>query len=151
MFSWLAYMRTQDLTWGFARHQRWSFLVAVVMGAGFFAQPRAKFFEKDPRCWALIAIAAWFGMGLISSGKFDDAFMVKRYAEFVKIIAIGLFTTAVVTRKQHLRVLVWVIALSFGFYGIKVGLAGVLSFGRVQVLQGPGGMLEDNNDFSLVY
>ena len=47
-------------------------------------------------------------------------------------------------KKEHLRVLVWVIALSFGFYGIKVGLAGVLSLGRVQVLQGPGGMLEDN-------
>ena len=31
-FSWLAYMRTQDLTWGFARHQRWSFLIAGVTG-----------------------------------------------------------------------------------------------------------------------
>ena len=39
-FSWLAYMRTQDLTWGFARRQRWSFLVAGVTAAGYFSGPR---------------------------------------------------------------------------------------------------------------
>jgi probable O-glycosylation ligase (exosortase A-associated) len=152
VFSWLAYMRTQDLTWGFARHQRWSFLVAAVMGAGFFAQPRKKLFEKDPRCWAMIGLAMWFGLAVILADGGNDYSierMIKRYVEFVKIIGIGLFTTVVVNKKEHLRVLVWVIALSFGFYGIKVGLAGVLSLGRVQVLQGPGGMLEDNNDFSL--
>ena len=147
-FSWLAYMRTQDLTWGFARHQRWSFLVAVVMGAGFFSQPREKLFQKDPRIWAMVGLAVWFGLSMVMADV-DDSYATRRYVEYVKIILVSLFTTAVVTKKAHLRVLVWVIALSFGFYGIKVGLAGVLSLGQVKVLQGPGGMLEDNNDFSL--
>ena len=147
-FSWLAYMRTQDLTWGFARHQRWSFLVATVMVAGFFSQKREKLFARDVRMWVMLALLAWFGLSILFSTGIDD-FMIKRYVEYAKIVAVSLFTTAVVTKKAHLRVLVWVIALSFGFYGIKVGLAGVLSLGRVQVLQGPGGMLRDNNDFSL--
>ena len=38
-FSLLAYMRIQDLTWGFARDQRWSLYVALAMLAGWiFAQ-----------------------------------------------------------------------------------------------------------------
>jgi probable O-glycosylation ligase (exosortase A-associated) len=148
VFSWLAYMRTQDLCWGFARHQRWSFLIAAVMGAGFLATPRDKLFEKDARCWAMLGLATWVSASALISAGFDD-FMIKRLVEFWKIIAVSLFSTAVVRKPQHLRIMVWVIALSFGFYGIKVGLAGVLSLGRVQVLQGPGGMLEDNNDFSL--
>ena len=46
--------------------------------------------------------------------------------------------------------MVWVIALSFGFYGIKVGLAGrALARAQCRSCRGPGGMLEDNNDFSL--
>jgi probable O-glycosylation ligase (exosortase A-associated) len=147
-FSWLAYMRTQDLTWGFARHQRWSFLVAIVMAAGFFAQKRERLFVKDPRMFAMLGLLACFGLSVLFSDGLDS-FMVKRYVEYAKIVLISMFTTAVVTKKAHLRVLVWVIALSFGFYGIKIGLAGVLSLGRVQVLQGPGGMLFDNNDFSL--
>jgi probable O-glycosylation ligase (exosortase A-associated) len=147
-FSWLAYMRTQDLCWGFARHQRWSFLMAAVMGAGFMAAPREKLFEKDVRCWLMIGLVIWVSLScMVSDGQ--DEFMWKRVFEFAKIIAISLFTTAVVRKPQHMRIMVWVIALSFGFYGIKVGLSGVLSLGRVQVLQGPGGMLEDNNDFSL--
>ena len=40
LFSLLAYMRLQDLTWGFARDVRWSFYVAVVTFAGFFASLR---------------------------------------------------------------------------------------------------------------
>ena len=35
MFSILAYMRLQDLAWGFARYQRWSYYVALAMGAGY--------------------------------------------------------------------------------------------------------------------
>jgi len=147
-FSWLAYMRTQDLCWGFARHQRWSFLIAGVAGAGFFAAPRDKLFERDPRCWAMIGLLVWVSTSAFVSSGLDD-FMIRRLFEFGKIIVISLVTTAIVRKPQHMRIMVWVIALSFGFYGIKVGLSGVLSLGRVQVLQGPGGMLADNNDFSL--
>jgi probable O-glycosylation ligase (exosortase A-associated) len=44
--------------------------------------------------------------------------------------------------------LLWTIALCLGFYGFKGGLFGLLSGGAV-ILRGPGGMLEDNNDFAL--
>ena len=39
-------------------------------------------------------------------------------------------------------------ALSLGFYGVKNGLLGVAS-GGATIKRGPGGMLEDNNDFAL--
>jgi len=147
-FSWLAYMRTQDLTWGFARHQRWSFLIAGVTAGGFAMNPQGKTWTRDPRTWAMIFLAVWVGVSVAAGDIYDD-FQLNRYLEYVKIIAVSLFTTAVVVKREHLRVLVWVIALSFGFYGIKVGLGGVLSLGRMQVLQGPGGNMADNNDFSL--
>lgn len=153
LFSWLAYMRPQDLCWGFAREQRWSFLTAVVTIAGFVSQPGAKqMFIRTWRTWAMIGLAVWVGLSLFSAWlKYpeDAAMKVNMYVDFLKIIGVALFTTAVVVRREHLRMLMWIIALSFGFYGVKVGLAGVLSFGRVQVLQGPGGMLEDNNNFAL--
>jgi probable O-glycosylation ligase (exosortase A-associated) len=154
VFSWLAYMRTQDLCWGFARKQRWSFLVAAVTLAGYFSRPREKLFVSDPRCWAMLLLVVQVGLStgigaIEAAGRTDSEYQINRYIEFVKVIGVALFTTAVVVRREHLRVLVWVIALSFGFYGIKVGLAGVLSLGRIKVLQGPGGMLEDNNNFAL--
>jgi probable O-glycosylation ligase (exosortase A-associated) len=45
-----------------------------------------------------------------------------------------------------MRVMAWTIALSLGFYGAKCGIFGFLGG---EVFQGPGGLLLDNNDFSL--
>jgi len=147
-FSWLAYMRTQDLCWGFARYQRWSFLVAMVTFAGFFARPFEKLWAPFWRCYAMIALAIWVALSVaVRELKSFDA--VPAIIEFAKVVYIALFTTAVVLRKEHLRMVVWIIALSLGFYGVKVGLSGVLSGGSITVKQGPGGMLEDNNNFGL--
>jgi len=49
LFTLLAYMRVQDLTWGFARYQRWSFYVAGITLAGFFFSSGTKrFMLPDP-------------------------------------------------------------------------------------------------------
>ena len=48
VFSWLAYMRVQDLTWGFARGMRWSYYVAIVTFAGYLvSKERRRWFERD--------------------------------------------------------------------------------------------------------
>ncbi len=147
-FSWLAYMRTQDLTWGFARFQRWSFLVAGVTLAGFLASGQLQSFLPRIRCWMMLALTLWVGAAIVNAGAFDKG-QVEQYVEYLKVVGVALFTTIVVTKREHLRVLLMVIGLSFGFYGMKIGIAGLLSLGRMVVKQGPGGMLSDNNDFAL--
>jgi probable O-glycosylation ligase (exosortase A-associated) len=148
VFSWLAYMRVQDLTWGFARTIRWSFFVAIVTFAGFIGHRRDRWFSPDLRCWMMVALIVLLGVGIVFSER-PDAYQITRYTEFIKIVAIALFTTAVVRTREHLRVLVWVIALSLGFYGVKSGIWGIMTLGRTPILRGPGGMLADNNDLSL--
>src|SRR5882672_4053305 len=147
-FSWLAYMRTQDLCWYWARNQRWSFLIAVVTILGYLSRPNKELFIKSWRSYAMLALLAWVGLSVIMSPETTEA-QVNAYVEFGKIIGVALFTTVVITKPEHLRMLMWVIALSFGFYGVTVGLSGVLSGGNMQVKQGPGGMLEDNNSYAL--
>jgi probable O-glycosylation ligase (exosortase A-associated) len=149
VFSWLAYMRVQDLTWGFAKGMRWSYYVAIVTFAGFLvSRERKRWFVSDPRCYIMLILCALIGLGIMFSRN-PEANQIDRYIEYLKIVAISLFTTAIVTTKERLRVLVWIIALSFGFYGVKSGLWGIMTGGQSQVLRGPGGMLADNNDFSL--
>lgn len=151
VFSWLAYMRVQDLTYGFAKTQRWSFYVAILMFAGFFlGKARQQFFQRDARTYMMIALAVVVGVGVILTdrgGALTLKVQLNAYIEFVKIIAVALFTTSLVKTREQLRVMLWVIALSFGFYGIKSGLFGVM--GGSHILQGPGGLMKDNNDFAL--
>ncbi len=150
MFSWLAYMRVQDLTWGFARGMRWSFYLALLTFSGWFFSPvRRRFFLPDARTYLMITMAVLIGIGIILSNAPDKVWQFKQYTEFVKIIAIALFTTGIVSSREHLRLLIWVIALSLGFYGVKNGIWGLKTLAQVPIIRGPGGMLYDNNDFSL--
>ncbi len=150
LFTLLAYMRIQDLTWGFARYQRWSFYIAIVTLVGFMMlQGEKRFMLNDVRNAIMVGLAVIVGIGLLASGQLEGGQDVNKYVEYCKIIGIAAFTTGIVTRRDHLRILVWTIALSFGFYGFKNGLAGILSGGSVKVLEGPGGMMSDNNDFAL--
>ncbi|MBK8178938.1 MAG: putative O-glycosylation ligase, exosortase A system-associated [Planctomycetes bacterium] len=148
VFSWLAYMRPQDLCWGFARQQRWSFLIAFVTMVGYAQLRPDLWFRRNTRCYLMMFLVVWVTLGVIAANTWSPG-QVDRWVELAKIIGVALFTTAVVRTAAQLRVMVWVIALSLGFYGVKSGLTGVLTGMSAQVLVGPGGMLADNNDFAL--
>ncbi|MEM9381847.1 MAG: putative O-glycosylation ligase, exosortase A system-associated [Planctomycetota bacterium] len=148
MFSLLAYMRVQDLAWGFARFERWSLYVALAMLAGYAAQR-----EKHGPIWTfrtglLLFMPVWTFLGLIVAIG-AKAFQSANFVEYSKVIFIALFTTMVVRTRAHLRALMWVIGGSFAFFGLKNGAAAILSGGSLYIIRGPGGMLEDNNDFAM--
>ncbi len=148
VFSWLAYMRPQNLCWGFARGTRLSFYLGLTMVFGwvFFEFGRRPFFRRCPLAWLLLGCLACVALSLTKCYELDRN-VWRYFIEFAKVIAVALFTLGQVTTRQRLRAMLWVIALSLGFYGVKAGLWGALTGGVIK--QGPGGMLEDNNDFAL--
>lgn len=149
LFSWLAYMRPQDLCWGFARTMRLSFFVGIAMIGGWFAVERGRrpFTVWDLRTRAIVLLGALISISYAFARNHDE-YTNRYFVEFLKILAVALFTAGQVDTKERFRSMAWTIALCLGFFGVKGGLLGVLSGGS-QILRGPGGMMEDNNDFAL--
>jgi probable O-glycosylation ligase (exosortase A-associated) len=149
LFSWLAYMRPQDLCWGFARTMRMSFFVGVAMFLGWWAyeQGRRRFAVWDVRMTLMAALGLFVTLSY-TTARHQNAYTNQYFVEFLKIIAIALFTSGQVDTRERLRMLLWTIAISLGFFGVKNGVLGILG-GGAPILRGPGGMLEDNNDFAL--
>jgi probable O-glycosylation ligase (exosortase A-associated) len=149
LFSWLAYMRPQDLCWGFARTMRFSFFVAIAMVVGWWAheQGRRRFATWDVRT-LLMCLLGLFVSASYANAHHHSQYTHTYFVEFLKILVIALFTTAQIDSRDRFRWMVWTIALSLGFFGVKNGLIGILRGGQT-ILRGPGGMLEDNNDFAL--
>jgi putative inorganic carbon (HCO3(-)) transporter len=142
-------MRVQDLTWGWARTIRWSFYVAVITFSGFFVSSRERRFSvSEVRITVMLIMVAWVGISLVKNRGFDPR-DVGGFLEYTKIVVIAMFTTGLLHNRERLRMLLWVITLSFCFFGFKSGIAGVLTLGRMEIIQGPGGMMLDNNDFAL--
>lgn len=149
LFSWLAYMRPQNLCWGMARNMRFSFYVAITMLAGWYVYEShtRRFFKREIRTYLLILLAFIISIGLILAGTWGPL-TARYYVEFVKIILIAIFTISQIDSKQRLRAIMWVICGSLAFYSVKNGMMGFVTGGST-ILRGPGGMLEDNNDFAL--
>lgn len=147
LFTWMAYMRPQDLCWGFAKGIRYSLYCAILMYLGWFLNERRKFTRFSiPTGWMLsLFICLTISLTLAHKDPHDD--QVAKYFDLMKVFLVTFFTVGMVDNQDRLKKLAWTIALSLGFFGVKYGLHGVLRGGRI--LQGPGGMMLDNNDLCL--
>ncbi len=145
VFSWLAYNRTQDLTWGFARGLPISELVAIAMIVGWQLWEKRPILTRDRRLQAMVALVGVIGISIaVNTFRYDA--QVTRYTELIKVIFVALLTAALLVSRRRLRALALVITLGFGFYGVKNALFYMAGGGTIN---GPGGMLKDNNDFAL--
>jgi len=147
LFTWLAYMRPQDLCWGFAKQIRFSLFAAILMYVGWFFFDGRRFTRwSKPMKWLAI-FAACLTISLLINERHPGNRSFSKWFDLMKVFFVAFFTCGLVDDRKRLRLLLWTIALSLGFYGVKFGLHGVLRGGRI--LQGPGGMMLDNNDLCL--
>jgi putative inorganic carbon (hco3(-)) transporter len=144
-FSWMAYNRTQDLTWGFARRLPLAEVIAIAMIAGWLMWEYRPFWFNNWRLRGMVALVMVVGISMFLKRTTWDV-GGDRYFELMKIVFVALLTSALMVTRQRLRTYCYVVALALGFYGVKNGIWYLLGGGTIV---GPGGMLKDNNDFAL--
>jgi probable O-glycosylation ligase (exosortase A-associated) len=145
-FSWLAYMRPQDLAWGTAADLPLSKYVAGALWLSLMLRGRINPFRSSIVTWVMMALWLWLFVSCLGAVHRDVA--LEKFQDITKVVLIALLTVVLVTGASRFRVCLAVIALSLGFLGLKCGVYGVLA-GGVQFTRGVGGMIGDNNDFAL--
>ncbi len=145
-FSFLAYNRTQDLTWGFARSLPLAQSVAIAMIVGWLVWEYRPIWKRDPRVQAMVFLVLWVGISMFSN-HLRWNYVGHRYIELVKVIFVSLLTGGLMISRQRLRQLFMCVGIALGFYGAKNGI--MYAVGGSETIVGPGGMLKDNNDFAL--
>lgn len=148
LFTWLAYMRAPDLAWGPARSFRFSLIVGAIMFIGWFLFDKRPFMRKDRRNVYMILLATFITISYVFFAEVKIDNNNAKMIEFIKVVAVALFTTGQLDSKRRIRILLLVMALSFAFYGVKGGIWGLI-LQDAKIIRGPGGLLLDNNDFSL--
>ncbi len=145
-FSWLAYMRPQDLAWGLAAELPLSKWVAGALWLSLVLRGKINVFRRTAVTTAMVLLWAWLLVTCLTAVHRDVAF--DKFQEISKVMLIALITVVLVTDRNRFRLTVSVIAFSLGFLGLKYGVYGVLR-GGVHFTRGVGGMIGDNNDFAL--
>jgi probable O-glycosylation ligase (exosortase A-associated) len=144
-FSWLAYNRTQDLTWGFARGLPLSQLIAVATLLGWLTIEFRPLKLRTPMVKAMVLMLLWIIVSIFANGINWDL-QGRRITDLAKVILVCLLSGAMLTTRDRLRTLMAIVAIGLGFYSAKNGIMYALGS---KSIAGPGGMLKDNNDFAL--
>ena len=147
VWSWIGYMNPHRLTWGFA----YSFPFASVIGAAtLFAWLISKEPKKIP--WTpvtivLLLFTIW--MNVTTPFAFNQEAAWFQWDKVMKIMLMTFVTVSVMQSKRRIQWLVWVIALSIAFYGVKGGIFTVLTGGQHMVLGPSGSFLGTNTEVAL--
>jgi probable O-glycosylation ligase (exosortase A-associated) len=147
LFSWLSYMNPHRLAWGFAVNMPFAYIVAITTLISIFSSKEPKHMPWTREMTVLLMYVLWMSVttffALYSNLAWDQLQKV------IKIQIMIFLTPLVITNRQRLHGLVWVIALSLGFYGVKGGLFTILRGGAFHV-QGPSGsFIGGNNEIAL--
>ncbi len=147
LWSWIGYMVPHRLAFGFA----FTFPYAAFVGgalilACFISRKKLCFFWSPVMGW-LLAFNIWMVITTLFSLQFDDSLI--QFQKVIKIQLIVFLTLFIMKSKEDIHSLVWIIAVSIGFYGVKGGIFTLTSGGSSHVLGPPGGFIAGNTEIGL--
>lgn len=144
MWAWLSYMTPYRLAWGFAHDFPFVMLAALATLVSLVVSRRRKEFPWTPTTRVWIVFLVWLTITTIFALYPHDAFV--KWEEVVKIQLMVLVTFLLIRERKHLDWVIWVAAISIGFYGIKGGIFTILTGGHYHVWGPPGSWIGDNNE-----
>src|SRR5215470_1345419 len=147
-FVWLGLMSPHRQSWGPAYNFQFAFVVAVLTLVGLLITKDERRWKGGIEVYLLVAFVVWFCLSTPFAFNFDEALPMMERALKVQIMVF--VALILLNSKLHLDVLVWTIALSIGYYGVKGGLYTLRTGAEVGKVWGPSGsFIEDNNAIGL--
>lgn len=148
MWVWLGVMNPHKLTWGWAFDMPFAQIVAIcTLLSILFNQSKVYKFPNDRVAIALIVFFLWLGVSPFFSFFPDREFAL--WLHPAKVIFMALVGLILVGTRDQLQKLIWILALSLGFFGIKGGIFTIATGGSYRVWGPPGGAIQDNNVLAL--
>ncbi len=147
LFNWLSLMSPNRLAYGFAVDAPFAMVVAVVT---LFAW----LISREPKRYALTALGVllllWgLWITITTATAISPELALVKWANTMKTLLIAALVMILSTNRARITAMVWVCALSVGFYGIKGGLWWILHGGAWPVVGPESTQMADGNQLAL--
>lgn len=147
LWSWLGYMNPHKLAWGFAIDIPFAFITAVLTLTVYLLSKEPKRMPWTPETVLLLIFLGW--VTFTTYYAFYPQLAWEQWDKVLKIQIMTLLTAMLITDRKRMEGLVWVIALSLAFYGVKGGIFTILH-GGVYHVRGPAStFISGNNELGL--
>ncbi len=139
----LGFLNLNTMTWTIGQTFPFATLTAIgtILGYVFWSERRT--FPRQRELFLIVALWCIFGIS-----TFFAIYPINAFEHFIrvsKIFLMVIFVMLIINSEDRLHLLLYVIALSVGFFGLKGGIFAILTGGKYTVL-GPGdSFIGDNN------
>jgi probable O-glycosylation ligase (exosortase A-associated) len=147
VWTWLGFMNPHRLTWSFAYDMPFAMIVALATLMGLLMSREPKKIPWTRETILLVVLIGWMLVTTINS-MYPSLAWVKMN-QFWKILLMVYVTMMVMQSRERIDLLVWVIALSIGFYGVKGGIFTVVNGGVYHVRGPEGSFIGGDNEMGL--
>jgi probable O-glycosylation ligase (exosortase A-associated) len=145
-WAWFALMTPHQMAYGVFGLQL-NVLIAAVTIAAVGLSGAWRHFRFDQVTAIFLLFAFWLFLAQQTSLKPENSYTY--FDRFLKIIIFILFALQLTTSKLKFHALLWMFAVSMGYYAMKGSLFTVLTLGQFRVQGLPGTILEDNNHMGI--
>ncbi|MCQ9372911.1 putative O-glycosylation ligase, exosortase A system-associated [Methyloversatilis sp. XJ19-13] len=147
LWCWISYMNPHRLSWGFAYNFPFAQVIVLATLIGMVSQ-KVKFeipWTRESK-W-LLAFVLWM---CVTTGfaYYPDAAW-EQLVKVLKIQFMTFITLILINSRERVIAMVWAIALSLGFFGIKGGIFTLINGGAYRVQGPPGTFIGGNNELAL--
>jgi len=147
MWSWLGYMNPHRLAYGFAYDFPFAQVVAIAIIAGLLFSREPKRIPLNSLTISWFMFLLWMVVTTIFAISHDVS--QEQLIKVVKIQLVAVITLMVISDRARLNMLIWVIVLSIGYYGIKGGVFTIGTGGSHHVWGPSGSFIQGNNELAL--
>jgi len=144
MWVWISVMNPHRLAWGFAWDFQFAALIAGVTLVSVVINTRER--QPFPITGVTFALLMFAGWTLVTTWfAFYPGEAYAKWTGLMKTMLMAALIPVVFRRHDHIRLLIWMIVISLGYYGAKGGVWTLLVGGENRVWGPPNTYIEDNN------
>ncbi|MBK4734292.1 putative O-glycosylation ligase, exosortase A system-associated [Noviherbaspirillum pedocola] len=149
VFMWISIMNPHRLAYGPAHDFPFAAMVAGITLISVFKSKEPRKFPASAVTVLLLVFAAW--MTFTSFFALSPTIVWMEWNRVIKTLFMVVITMLVVNTEKDLKLMVWILGLSLGFFGLKGGLFTLASGGSYRVLGPDGSYIAENNSLALAF
>jgi probable O-glycosylation ligase (exosortase A-associated) len=147
LWIWVSVMNPHRMTWGSAYDFYFAQIIAIATLVGMFFSRQPKRMPVTPVTVVLFLLTLWMCVTTLFALEPEHADpMWERVMKIQLMVFVSMY---LLHSKRHVQTVIWIVAGSVAFFGVKGGLFTLESGGEYRVWGPPGSFIEENNSLAL--
>src|ERR1039458_421658 len=145
-WAWFSIMNPHRQVYSFALGQPFNSVIAIGTLVGWLISAERKHWTPDLMPWLILAWTLWMTFNSFFAPVPDWSW--EYWDRVMRILALIFLVFFLITTKARIHAMVWILAISIGYYGFKGGIFTIVNGGHNMVLGPADSMIADNNNLA---